>query len=94
VLGPAGPAGEFDITSLVGGYVYEFDRAGSVRTGIGARGSIDLIPSALEPTYGTRSPKGFAIYVRFRPQRMSEGHEMRMGAPEGARHDAGHMGHP
>jgi hypothetical protein len=94
VLGPAGPAGEFDITSLVGGYVYEFDRVGSVRTGIGARGSIDLIPSALEPTYGTRSPKGFAIYVRFRPQRMSEGHEMRMGAPEGARHDAGHMGHP
>jgi ketosteroid isomerase-like protein len=61
-----------------------------VRTGIGARASVDLIPSALEPVYGTRAPSGFAIYVRFRPQRMSEGHGKRMGAPK---HTVAHEGH-
>ena len=80
VLGGAEPTGEFNITALAAGYVYEFDRAGKVRTGIGARGSVDLIPSALEPFYGTRTPAGFAVYVRFRPQRMSEGSEMRTNA--------------
>jgi hypothetical protein len=83
-LGANGPTGEFNIASLVGGYVYEFDRVGNVRTGIGGRASIDFIPSALEPFYGTTRPSGFAIYVRFRPQRMSEGHGMRMDAA----HDA------
>ncbi len=81
-LGANGPDGEFNITSLVGGYVYEFDRVGSVRTGIGARASVDFIPSSLEPYYGTRAPRGFAIYVRFRPQRASEGHDARMAAPK------------
>jgi hypothetical protein len=70
-LGASGPTGEFNIASLVGGYVYEFDRVGNVRTGIGGRASIDFVPSALEPFYGTTRPSGFAIYVRFRPQRMA-----------------------
>jgi hypothetical protein len=90
VLGSAGPAGEFDIASLAGGYVYEFDRMGNVRTGIGGRASVGFLPSALETAYGTRTPRGFAIYVRFRPQRMSEGHDMRMGAPRAAPRDATH----
>jgi len=80
VLGPNPPASEFDITSLVAGYVYEFDRVGNVRTGIGVRGSVDLIPSTLERFYGTRAPSGLAVYVRFRPQRMSEGSETRKGS--------------
>lgn len=93
VLGAGGPAGEFSLTSLVAGYVYEFDRAGAVRTGIGARASVDLIPAALEPVYGTRAPGGFAIYIRFRPQRMSEGHDKRMGAPKTPGAHRGHAGH-
>jgi hypothetical protein len=94
-LGANGPTGEFNIASLVGGYVYEFDRVGNVRTGIGGRASIDFVPSALEPFYGTARPSGFAIYVRFRPQRMSEGRGMRMNTPGDAMHgaDASH-GHP
>lgn len=93
-LGPTTPTGEFDITSLVAGYVYEFDRVGNVRTGIGGRASLELIPSALAQYYGTRSPRGFAIYVRFRPQRASEGHDKRTGAPMGAAHGAAHPNHP
>ena len=93
VLG-GGPSGEFNITSLVAGYVYEFDRVGNVRTGIGGRASVDFIPSALEPFYGTRSPKGFAIYVRFRPQRMSAGSDMRTDTSKAAVPASGHEGHP
>ena len=88
VLGATGPTGEFNLLSLVAGYVYEFDRGGPVRTGIGARASMDLVPHALAPVYGTRAPSGVAIYVRFRPQRMSEGHEKRRGEP--GRHE-GHQ---
>jgi hypothetical protein len=84
-----GASGEFNIVSLAGGYVFEFDRAGAVRTGIGARASVDFIPGGLQSYYGTRAPSGLSIYIRFRPQRMSEGHEMRMGAPASAAH-AGH----
>jgi hypothetical protein len=95
VLGPTGATGEFNIGSLVGGYVYEFDRVGNVRTGIGGRASIDFLPSALEPFYGTRMPRGFALYVRFRPQRASEGHDMRMGMPKDSADGAsGHGVHP
>jgi hypothetical protein len=81
VLGASQPAREFNLASLVAGYVYEFDRAGTVRTGIGVRASIDVVPSTLEPYYGTRAPAGLAVYVRFRPQRVSEGHDKRIGAP-------------
>lgn len=93
VLGPTVPTGEFDLTSFVAGYVYEFDRAGTVRTGIGARASVDLIPAALEPVYGSRAPRGFAVYLRFRPQRMSEGRGKRMEAPKGTGAHEGHAGH-
>jgi hypothetical protein len=87
VLGTTGPKGEFNIGALVGGYVYEFDRVGNVRTGIGGRASIDFVPSALESFYGTRTPRGFALYVRFRPQRASEGHDMRMSTPTHGAHE-------
>jgi hypothetical protein len=87
VLGPAGPSGELDLGSLVGGYVYEFDRAGAVRTGMGVRGSINFVPTALEPYYGSRTPRGFAVYLRFRPQRASQGHDMRMGTTHAAGHE-------
>jgi hypothetical protein len=77
LLGAGVPARDFDIGSIAAGYVYEFDRAGSVRTGIGGRVSLNVIPSALEPFYGSRTPAGLGVYVRFRPQRMSEGHQAR-----------------
>ena len=71
VLGPAFPPNrEFNINSLVAGYVREIAsiRGGSV--GLGARGSINFVPSALEPFYGTRTPAGIDVYLRLRPNRM------------------------
>jgi hypothetical protein len=73
-LGVTEQTGDFDIASLSGGYLYEFHRTGSVRAGVGVRASVGLVPPGLEPYYGTRAPKGFALYLRVRPQRMPAGH--------------------
>lgn len=67
------PGQQLDIRSLVAGYVREIVsiRGGSI--GVGGRASVDFIPVALEPYYGTRTPAGFSVYVRVRPKRMESG---------------------
>jgi hypothetical protein len=76
VLGPTGPEGEFNVMALTGGYLVEVGRAGVVRAGLGARGSVNLLPASLSPIYGSATPTGFAVYVRLAPQVMSSGHDM------------------
>jgi len=44
--------------------------------GIGARGTMDVVPSTLEPTYQTRTPLGFSVFLRVRPTR-TQGPAMR-----------------
>jgi hypothetical protein len=34
------------------------------------RGALNVIPAGLEATYGTRTPAGFAVYLRLRPAPM------------------------
>jgi hypothetical protein len=53
----------YDLTSLVGGYLFE--RAG---LGLGVRGSIGFVPPSLAAEYGSRSPIGVAVYGRWRPR--------------------------
>jgi hypothetical protein len=79
-LGPDGPEGSFDVMALTGGYLVELSGASPVRAGIGARGSVNLVPAALSPIYGSSTPTGFAVYVRLAPQRMSSGHDRRAHA--------------
>jgi hypothetical protein len=38
--------------------------------GIGARGTVNLLPPTLEPTYRTRTPLGLSLFLRVRPTRM------------------------
>ena len=76
VLGPAGPEGEFDVMALTAGYLVELGGTGLLRAGIGARGSVNLLPSALAPTYGSATPTGFAVYLRLAPQIMAAGRRM------------------
>jgi len=76
VLGPSGPEGEFDVMALTAGYLVELGGPSPIRAGIGARGSINLLPASLAPTYGSSTPTGFAVYVRLAPQIMSSGHAM------------------
>ena len=76
VLGPTGPVGEFDVMALTAGYLVELGGRSPVRAGLGARGSVNLLPASLSPIYGSATPTGFAVYVRLAPQTMSSGHDM------------------
>jgi hypothetical protein len=58
----------FDVQSLLGGYVRHLGDVSGAEIGLGALASIGFVPSALEPTYGTQSPKGFAVFFRIRPR--------------------------
>jgi hypothetical protein len=70
------PSAEFDIGSLVLGYVRELGSLGRTTIGVGATGTLGFIPADLEPTYGTRTPTGLAVYLRIRPKVMQMGQEM------------------
>ena len=77
------PTREFDIRSLVGGYVREVAaiRGGSI--GVGGRASLNFVPRELQPFYGTRTPAGIDVYVRVRPNvmRAESGDGMTMKMP-------------
>lgn len=61
---------EYDLRSLVLGAVREVASLPGTSLGLGVRGSVNFVPSELEPTYGTRTPKGIAVFLRLRPRRM------------------------
>jgi ketosteroid isomerase-like protein len=71
VLPNVDPEREFDVKSLVAGYVREVASIPGGTIGVGGRASVNFIPGALEPFYGTRHPAGFDVYVRVRPKRMA-----------------------
>lgn len=64
------PSTTYNVGSLVLGYIREISKFTGGSIGLGARGSLDLIPRSLEPAYGTRTPGGFTVFLRFRPSRM------------------------
>ncbi len=64
------PGQEFDIGSIVLGYVREVASLRGATLGVGLRGAVNFIPADLGPTYGTRTPAGFALYVRIRAKAM------------------------
>jgi hypothetical protein len=69
-----GPA-RFNIGAISAGYVREigpFTKYGSA--GVGFQLSLDLIPASLEPYYRTRTPAGFGIFLRLRPNLMQDMH--------------------
>jgi hypothetical protein len=63
------PEQEYNINSVVLGYLREVASIPGGTVGVGFRGSVNFIPRLLEPTYGTRTPAGFALYARIRPKR-------------------------
>ena len=82
------PDTRFNVGSLVLGYVREISKFTGGSIGVGVRGSLDLIPRALEPAYGTRTPGGFAVFVRFRPSRMHMGSHAGNSTTHDATHDS------
>ncbi len=73
------PDQEFDVESVVLGYVRELASLGGASVGLGIQGSVARISEELSPTYGTRAPKGLAVFLRIRPGRMRMGSDMNHG---------------
>lgn len=59
----------YDVRSIVAGTTRRVASSASLDLSVGARGSVNFIPSSLLATYGTRTPSGLAVYVQLRPAR-------------------------
>jgi hypothetical protein len=57
----------FTVRAVTLGGAADLASAGNLAFGIGARGTVNLLPATLEPTYRTRTPVGFSLFVRLRP---------------------------
>jgi hypothetical protein len=60
-------AGRFNIAAVSAGYIREMVRVGGATIGVGAMGTVNVIPSSLETTYGSKHPVGGTVFVRLRP---------------------------
>lgn len=67
-----GPAEDLErlrnVTALSVGYVRELTAGGKLATGVGVRGTLNLVPAVWRETYGSRTPVGVAAFLRVRPQ--------------------------
>jgi hypothetical protein len=70
VLDGVDPERQFDVKSLVLGYIREIASIRGGTIGVGARGSVNLVPGAVGKFYGTNAPKGIDVYLRIRPKPM------------------------
>ena len=62
----------FTIRALTAGATTELVSARLVSFGVGARGTVNFVPVTLEPTFQTRTPLGFSVFLRVRPARTAE----------------------
>jgi hypothetical protein len=89
VLLPGFPATQhFNVSTAQVGYIRELARTHWATVGLGAAGTLNFVPGALEPYYGSKTPVGTFIFLRLRPfhapkkgmtdmggMKMSTGHE-------------------
>ena len=69
---PSGPGGfapdsTFTVTALSVGYIREVVRWSNATVGVGFQGGLNVLPAALDPIYGSRTPAGGMLFVRIRP---------------------------
>jgi len=57
-----------DVKALSLGYVRELVSLRGATLGIGAMGTVNLLPDGLEASYGSRTPVGGLVFARLRPQ--------------------------
>ena len=67
VLGPIPPADRFNIASVAIGYTRGLTRAAGIAIAVGGVLTLDAIPSTLASYYGTHTPWGLGVFLRFRP---------------------------
>ena len=56
----------FDVGSLTLGYIRELKQSRGITLGLGVLGTVNALPSALEPAYGSRMPLGAMVFLRLR----------------------------
>jgi len=61
------PESTFTVTALSVGYIREVARTSWGTVGVGLQGTLNVVPAALDPFYGSRTPAGGMLLVRIRP---------------------------
>lgn len=61
---------EYVVSALSLGAIRELASGAAGTLSLGARGTLNLVPESLRGYYGSRTPLGAAIYLRWRPSRM------------------------
>jgi hypothetical protein len=65
---PGLPASQsFNVGAVELGYIREVARTHWATIGLGAAGTLNFVPAALEPYYGSRNPTGMFVFLRLRP---------------------------
>ena len=77
----------FNVGTAQLGYIRELARTHWATIGLGAAGTLNFVPSPLEPYYGSRTPIGTFIFLRLRPFHASKKGMKDMG---GMKMGAGH----
>jgi hypothetical protein len=71
---------QFNIGSLSLGYIRELARFSGATIGLGAMATLNVVPSAFESPYGSRTPMGTLVFLRLRPFHV---HPMQMKSMSG-----------
>jgi len=79
----------FNVSSLSVGYIREVSRWNGATIGVGAMGTVNVVPSALEQSYGSRTPLGALVFLRVRPAFAAGGAGMGSMRMTGGAHDRG-----
>jgi hypothetical protein len=61
---------QYDVGELTLGYVRELASVYGGSLGLGVASTVNMVPSALRDTYGTRTPVGATVFLRLRPSAM------------------------
>ena len=69
----------FTIGKVQAGYVRYFDSWYSMKPGIGATLAMSLVPTGLEPLYGSRATFGLGLFLTLRPADMARGADPHAG---------------
>ena len=56
-----------NVSAVSLGYILELTRGRGVTVGLGARGSVNVVPRTIEAAYGSRTPVGGMVFLRLRP---------------------------
>lgn len=79
------PETQFNVAAVSAGYIRELFRGSRATVGLGVQGTINRVPSGLEPFYGSRTPVGGWVFLRVRPIHTSH----MMNEPMNMTHDHG-----